>query len=281
MRKMDFCFKRLLSAFLLMLVMSVSGCRNRILEDRVNCNATVCLRTPESEPIAEGLAKSVYLRIFDDGFIGESSSVSPEALNKGILFMRPKGSELRWSTLMNWPGDEHYWHGRSLVVPEGKDFPKAYGDYFVSELTEEDYQECIVEMQPLFSIIKVSVFGEPDMKVVFQSDFGGYSDPELEVVKGNFIRKYSMSGDGEFTVPNVFLYDTVVKFEGKSSTYVFDLAEYFKNEGFTGNILDDSPICFNFVLKDGRFVSYTFTCQSQEWFWGSDEVDNDTDVIMK
>ena len=260
------------------LTTSITACRERIFEDRVDCDATVCLRTPESDPIPSGIAKSVYLRIFDDGFLGESSSVSPDALNKGILFMRPKGSELRWSTLMNWPGDEHYWRGRSLVIPDGAEFPKAYGDYFVSKLTEEDYQECIVEMQPLFSLIKVSVSGEPDMKVEFQSNFGGYKDPELDVVEGSFVRKYNISGEGEFTVPNIFLNDTIIKFEGKSSTYVFDLNEYFKNEGFVGNVLDDSPICFDFVLKDGRFVSYTITCQSEEWFWGSDEA---IDVEMK
>lgn len=196
---------RLALVSLIVVTLSVCGCRNKVIEDRAECDATICLRTQDNIQGISASGKSIYLRIFDSGMIGESSSVSPETLKEGVIVMRPKNSVMRWSAIANWPGDERYWKGGCLNVPNNEVFPKAYAGYRATEVTAEDYQLFDVSLTPLFSEIVVSVSGtnNADGEVEVVSDFGGLRDPEMEKIDGTY--KYVTSFDGSIplTVPNI------------------------------------------------------------------------------
>lgn len=243
-------------------VLFFTGCRSSVFENRVDCEATICLRAPTNKPIPSNIAKYIYLRVFDDGFLGESSSVTPDAMNKGILFMRPKNSEFRWSVLMNWPGDEAFWYGRRLVVPNETTFPKAYADYLVTELTGDDYQECIVRMRPLFTEIKITISEGIELDFNINSSFGGYSDPELDVFEGSYKNTYHVSGESKIIVPNILLSKCVASFEYDSKQYTLDFNDMFISKEFVGDVSDDSPMTIDIFIINGDYVKHSVNFQS-------------------
>lgn len=245
---------RVYSAYLLGVLLAVSAilnsCRSKVFENRVDCDATVCFKSPAGNPILSANGKAIYFRLFDDGIIGESSTVSPDALNKGILYMRPKKSFLRWSALMNWPGDERYWKGGRLVVPEGEDFPKAYADYLSFELTDADYQECIVDMCPLYTVVECDLTGVTFIDVEISSAFGGYRDPDLTVDAGVYKRTYHLNESSSFNIPSIVLNDCTVTLKTVSRQFVLDSKALFAESGIQASDIESSLVSLAFSIKD-------------------------------
>ena len=247
LRKSVFAF-----AFGLLMLMSVGCYRRIIIEDRTYCPATIQLFSDNTDVLSSDDGKSVYLRIYGDGFIGESMFFSLDALRSGVVFTRAKNSHMRVSAIWDCPSEEKYWHGGYLVVPEGEDMFQSYADYQVFDISSKDYQQLFVSMRPLFTTIICSLSGGASGSVEVRSDFGGYHDPDLLVTKGEYVREYGIDCPVSFNVPDVSRNRCVLFLKCDGRLYRFGLSDFLESMNITGTGLSNPlKVAFD-VGTDGQ-----------------------------
>ena len=219
------------------MLLAAIGCHGKVYEERIDCNATVVFYALQDDYVKlSEVAQKLDFWIPDDE-IGENYAVSIKGLKNGFTVVWPKSSTLGYLAVANWPGDIGYWQGGNFTVPNGDPFPFAYGEYREIDITNEDYQSYGIRAIPLYSKVDVSISGDSSAggRISVESDFGGYQNPRLEPMTGEYVYGCAMGVQYTLAIPRVKDFGSVITLEYKGGTYSLNVNGALSKMGYQAN----------------------------------------------
>lgn len=184
---------------LAVLLISLTGCRSLILENRRDCPAWVSLKAC---PEVDG-DNWAYLQLWlfrDGGQAEEGLWVRADQLNEGISLAWKKGTDCQVSGLSGWTGKTG--QDGQLLIPEGSPCPDALGAYLKEGLDADDSYMFSFEVKSLSANVLFDITGSGTEGIipVLRGQVDGYDFPALSLHEGSFRCPAEALSKGIFSV---------------------------------------------------------------------------------
>lgn len=136
-------------------MISMTSCKELVLENRVNCPAYVFVK---AEPAIDTRTwEKLEIETWEDGKQTESSDASVYELNRGFYLPVTKDRYFEATLLGGWP--KEWMKEGFLLIPEGEECPDGVGAYFALEVGSGEIYEAPLTLTNLYTEVFIDIGG--------------------------------------------------------------------------------------------------------------------------